>query len=147
MLGIDEHKIHKGGKYAITLVDLAHHRVYDVIETKSKKALESYLRAKAGCKEVQVVCMDLCSMFRSVVTCLLPHAKIVTDRFHVVKLVNKALHDYVKAIAPEQRWKRGYAHLFCKRRETLTNRQKERLISCLVWTVPSSWLIFYSKTL
>ena len=127
VLGIDEHKIHKGGKYAITLVDLAHHRVYDVIQTKSKKILENYLRAKKGRMQVQVVCMDLCPMFRSVVTRLLPHARIVTDRFHVIRLINKALHDYIKAVAPEQRWKRGYVHLLSKRRENLTNWQKERL--------------------
>ena len=144
VLGIDEHKIHKGAKYAITLVDLAHHRVYDVIETKSKKALERYLRAKAGRMEVQVVCMDLCSMFRSVVTRLLPRAKIVTDRFHVIRLINKSLHDYIKAIAPGQRWKRGYAHLLCKRRETLTDKQKERLDELL--GMDSSFKLAYDFT-
>ena len=144
VLGIDEHKIHKGGKYAITLVDLAHHRVYDVIQTKSKKALEQYLRAKAGCEEVQVVCMDLCSMFRSVVTRLLPHAKIVTDRFHVIRLINKSLHDYIKAIAPEKRWKRGCGHLLNKRRETLTDRQKERLDELL--STDSSFKLAYDFT-
>ena len=144
VLGIDEHKIHRGGKYAITLVDLAHHRVYDVIPTKSKKALEDYLRAKEGRMEVQVVCMDLCSMFRSVVTRLLPRARIVTDRFHVIRLINKALHDYIKTISPEQRWKRGYAHLLSKRRETLTNRQKERLDELL--GTDSSFKLAYDFT-
>ena len=127
VLGIDEHKIHKGGKYAITLVDLAHHRVYDVIETKDKEALERYLREKKGRMEVRVVCMDFCPMFRSVVKRLLPNAKIVADRFHVIKLVNKALHDYIKAVAPDQRWKRGYTRLLGKRSENLTDKQKERL--------------------
>ena len=77
--------------------------------------------------EVRVVCMDFCPMFRSVVKRLLPNAKIVADRFHVIKLVNKALHDYIKAVAPDQRWKRGYTRLLGKRSENLTDKQKQRL--------------------
>ena len=43
-LGIDEHSIHRGGKYAVTLVDLEHHRVYDVIEGKNAALLAARLR-------------------------------------------------------------------------------------------------------
>ena len=94
--------------------------------------------------EVQVVCMDLCSMFRSVVTRLLPRAKIVTDRFHVIRLIKKSLHEYIKAIAPGQRWKRGYVHLLCKRRESLTDKQKERLDELL--SMDSSFKLAYDFT-
>ena len=82
--------------------------------------------------------------FRSVVTRLLPRARIVTDRFHVIRLINKALHDYIKTISPEQRWKRGYAHLLSKRRETLTNWQKERLDELL--GTDSSFKLAYDFT-
>lgn len=32
MIGIDEHSIHKGRKFATSIVDMGNHRVYDVIE-------------------------------------------------------------------------------------------------------------------
>ena len=34
ILGIDEHTIHKGYKFATTIADLSHHRIYDIIKGK-----------------------------------------------------------------------------------------------------------------
>ena len=45
IIGIDEHSIHKGRKFATTIADLANHRVYDIIEGKSLASLESRLKA------------------------------------------------------------------------------------------------------
>ena len=80
-LGIDEHSIHKGRRYAVSLVDLKSHRVYEVIEGKESAKLEAALRKLKGRQRVKMVCMDLCSQFRSVVQRLFPRAKIVADRF------------------------------------------------------------------
>ena len=79
--------IHKGYKFATTIADLTHHRVYDVIEGKSRNLVESKLMSYKGRDRVKVVCMDLSSSYRSIVRRCFPKAKIVADRFHVIRLV------------------------------------------------------------
>ena len=81
------HTIHKGYKFATTIADLTHHRVYDVIEGKSRNLVESKLMSYKGRDRVKVVCMDLSSSYRSIVRRCFPKAKIVADRFHVIRLV------------------------------------------------------------
>ena len=82
-----QHTIHKGYKFATTIADLTHHRVYDVIEGKSRNLVESKLMSYKGRDKVKVVCMDLSSSYRSIVRRCFPKAKIVADRFHVIRLV------------------------------------------------------------
>lgn len=111
VMGIDEHSIHrrrtKGHKFAVTLTDLHHHRVYEVFEGKNSKVLEDNLRKLEGREKVKVICMDLCSPFRSIVQRLFPRAKVVADRFHVIRLVIDTFHEFCKAADPEIKWKRG----------------------------------------
>ena len=126
-LGIDEHSIHKGRRYAVTLADLKSHRVYEVIEGKETEKLEAALRKLKGYRKVRMVCMDLCPQFRSVVQRLFPCAKIVTDRFHVIRQVIDTLLDFSREAEPDIRWQRGIITLLRKNGDNLSARQKERL--------------------
>ncbi|MDO4751020.1 MAG: ISL3 family transposase [Akkermansia sp.] len=131
VLGIDEHSIHrgrtKGHKFAVTLADLRHHRIYEVFEGKDSKNLEANLRRLKGREKVKVVCMDLCSSFRSMVMRLFPYAKIVADRFHVIRLVMATFHEFCKAEDPDIRWKRGITGALRTKGSNLTAKQKELL--------------------
>ena len=128
VMGIDEHSIHrgrtKGHKFAVTITDLRNHRVYEVFEGKDSKILEANLRRLKGRDKVKVVCMDLCSPFRSLVMRLFPNAKIVADRFHVIKLVISTFHEFCKAEDPNIRWKRGITMALRTKGENLTAKQK-----------------------
>lgn len=84
VIGIDEHKIRKR-RFATTIVDLKNHRVYDVIVGKSEVKIGSRIRSYPDRMKVKVVCMDLSSPYRSLVQRCFPNAKIVADRFHVIK--------------------------------------------------------------
>ena len=87
-MGIDEHTIHKGYKFATTIADLSHHRICDVIKGKRHCDIESALISYKGREEkAKVVCMDLSSGYRSIARRCFPNAKIVADRFHVIRLV------------------------------------------------------------
>ena len=44
MLGIDEHFFSRKKGYATTLVDLKHHKVFDVVLGRSEASLRSYLK-------------------------------------------------------------------------------------------------------
>ena len=91
----------------MTLADLRHHRVDEVFEGKSSKVLEANLRRLKGREEVKVICMDLSSPFRSIVQRLFPRAKIVADRFHVIRLIIDTFHEFCKEADPEIKWKKG----------------------------------------
>ncbi len=126
-LGIDEHSIHKGRKYAVTLVDLRNHKVYEVIEGKEPAKLEAALRRLKGRSKVKMVCMDLCPQFRNAVQRLFPRAKIVADRFHVIRLVIDTLLDFSREAEPDIRWQRGLIGVLRKNQANLSARQKEVL--------------------
>ena len=64
-----------------------------------------------------MVCMDLCSQFRSVVQRLFPRAKIVADRFHVIRLVIDTLLDFSREAEPDIRWQRGIIAMLRKNGE------------------------------
>ena len=88
VLGIDEHFFTRRSGYATTLCDLKNHKIYDVILGRSELALEAYFQRLEGKAEVRVVCMDLASNYRSLIRLHFPQARIVADRFHVIRIIN-----------------------------------------------------------
>ena len=70
--------------------DLKNHKIYDVVAAgRSEASLEHYLeRLPEGRHLVKVVCMDLASVYRAIVRKHFPKARIVADRFHVIRLIN-----------------------------------------------------------
>jgi transposase-like protein len=65
ILGIDEHTLHKKKQFATTFCDLGNRRVFDIVEGKSASDLEGFLSRLNGREKVRMVCIDLCSAFRS----------------------------------------------------------------------------------
>jgi len=89
VLGIDEHFFSRKQGYATTLVDLQNHKVFDVVLGRSELSLRQYLSRLPGREHVQIVVMDLSETYRQIVQKYFPNAKIVADRFHVIRLVNQ----------------------------------------------------------
>ena len=89
VLGIDEHFFTRKRGYATTLVDLKNHKVFDVVPGRSELSLRQYLQRLRGKDQVQVIVMDLSETYRSIARKYFPNAKIVSDRFHVIRLVNQ----------------------------------------------------------
>ena len=52
---------------------------------------------------VQLVAIDMCTVFKATVRTSLPHARLVVDRFHVAQLANAALRR-AHHQAPCRRW-------------------------------------------
>ena len=55
---------------------------------RSELSLEAYFQRLEGKAAVRVVCMDLAANYRSLVRLHFPNARIVADRFHVIRLIN-----------------------------------------------------------
>lgn len=127
VIGIDEHFFTKKKGYATTIADLTKHRVFDVVLGRSEASLENYLTKLPGKDRVQVVVMDLSSTYRSIVRKHFPKAKIVADRFHVVRLIGFQFLKAWKQLDPVGRGNRGLLSLMRRHEDKLTPEQKTNL--------------------
>ncbi len=131
MLGIDEHFFTRRQGYATTLCDLRHRKVYDVVLGRSETALEAYFQRLEGKDQVRVVCMDLASSYRALVRKHFPHARIVADRFHVIRLINHHFLACWRDLDPAGSKNRGLLSLMRRHRHKLTPEQQARLAAYL----------------
>lgn len=127
VLGIDEHTLHKGQRFATTFCDLKNHRVFDIAPGKSARELEPFLSKLQGREKVKIVCIDLSAPYRDLIRKWFPNAKIVADRFHVVRVVITHFMALCREIVPEIKNQRGFLALLRKRPNRLTLIQKQRL--------------------
>jgi transposase len=127
VLGIDEHFFSRKDGYATTFCDLAKHKIFDVVLGRSEAALEEYLSKLPGKEHVRVVCMDLASVYRALVRKHFPHAQIVADRFHVIRLITLHFLACWREIDPTGSKSRGLLSLMRRHRHNLKPEQKARL--------------------
>ena len=107
VLGIDEHFFNRKQGFATTLCDLRKHKVFDIVKGHSAQTLSGYLNKLPGKERVQVVCMDLSSRYRHLVQHYFPNAKIVADRFHVVRLLLQMCLQTYQELDPKMKNQRG----------------------------------------
>lgn len=123
VLGIDEHTFNKQSGYATTLCDLRKHRVFDVVKGKSQHDLKDYLKSLPGKERVQVICIDLSSSYRRIIKQYFPNAKIVSDRFHVIRLVGYHFLKTCHSIDPDVKHRRSMLRILRMREDKLSNKQ------------------------
>lgn len=131
VLGIDEHFFSRKHGYATTLCDLAKHKVFDVVPGRSEAALEKYLSRLKGKEKVRVVCMDLSSTYRSLVRKYFPNALIVSDRFHVIRLIYQHFLGLWRMLDPVGAKNRGLLSLLRRHACNLKPEQQAKLQSYL----------------
>jgi transposase len=101
-IAIDEIAVAKGHRYLTVVMDLEGGAVVFVGDGKGADALKPFWkRLRPSGAKVQAVAMDMSAAYRGAVTTYLPEAKIVFDRFHVVKLSNEKLSDLRRALYRE----------------------------------------------
>ena len=127
VLGIDEHTLHKGQRFATTFCDLKNHRVFDIVAGRSPRDLRSFLAALQGRDKVRVVCIDLSSPYRTLIASYFPRAKIVADRFHVIRIVIQHFLELARQIAPRIKNHRGFLAALRKRQNNLSPIDRQRL--------------------
>ncbi len=127
VIGIDEHFFTKKRGYATTIADLTKHKVFDVVLGRSEASLAAYLRKLEGRDRVKVVVMDMAEVYRSIVRKYFPNAKIVSDRFHVIRLINQSFMELWKEIDPIGRKHRGLVSLMRQHGWNLRPKSRENL--------------------
>lgn len=131
ILGIDEHFFSRRRGYATTFCDLAKHKIFDVALGRSEASLASYLERLPGKDRVRVVCMDLASVYRALVRKYFPQARIVADRFHVIRLINHHFLACWREIDPAGARHRGLLSLMRRHRHNLKEEQRSKLAEYL----------------
>jgi transposase len=87
----------------------------------------SFLASLKGRDRVRVVCIDLSSPYRAMIKRWFPNARIVADRFHVVRVLLTHFMDLCRQIAPVLKSHRGHLALLRTAPERLSAGQLQRL--------------------
>jgi Transposase and inactivated derivatives len=129
ILGIDEHRFTRKHGFVTTFCDLQKRKVVDVALGRDNFRLHDFLLSLKGRERVRVVCIDMNSAYRNLVRQWFPNAMIVSDRFHVIRLVQHHFSKVCKLVdEAHTSYGRGrLMRLLMKRPDTLTLSQQERL--------------------
>jgi transposase len=132
-IAIDEIAIAKGHRYLTVVLDLDSGAVVFVGDGKGAKALKPFWKRLRGSKaKIEAVAMDMSKAYRAAVSTHLPAAKIVFDRFHVVKLFNEKLTQLRRDLHREatdtlqKKVLKGTRWLLLKAAENLDDKRNEK---------------------
>jgi transposase len=131
-IAIDEIAIGAGHRYLTVVLNLETGAVVFVGDGKGADALEPFWkRLRASRAKVEAVATDMSAAYIEAVSRCLPHATLVFDRFHVMKLFNDKLSDlrrqlYGEATEAQKLVLKGVRWLLMKRPATLDPQRGER---------------------
>lgn len=144
LLAIDEISIGRGHRYLTVVMDLETGAVVFIGKGKGASALAPFWkRLKRAGAAIEAVAIDMSQAYMNAVGAHLPHATLVFDHFHVVKLMNDKLSDLRRTLqrqAAEQDKEvlKGTRWLLLKAPENLdeTRSEVERLKAALDLNTP-----------
>jgi transposase len=131
IMGIDE--VMLAGAYRCVITNLATNNVFQILEFRNQDFLKPFFESMPDKAKVEWVCTDMWRPFKRSFELYLPNAKLVIDRFHVVKMATEALEDERKKfqveLTKDQRLqvKKSIRWLFLKRPSSLSNAERTAL--------------------
>lgn len=107
-IGIDEHKYGKNREknypeFATVFVDHKGKRIYEVAKGRDVYDVTNQIRHIPGRENVQLATIDLSNPYRRLIKENFPNAKIVADKFHVVRLMHPVINRMRKEITGDKR--------------------------------------------
>jgi len=90
-IGLDEFSVSGRRLYHTAICNLVKGEVMEVVEGHGQKKVEEYLDSLPEPERVKGVAMDMHEAFRQAVQMCLPQAKVVVDKFHLIRHINGAL--------------------------------------------------------
>jgi len=90
-IGLDEFSVSGRRLYHTAICNLVKGEVMEVVEGQGRQKVELYLDNLPDPERVKGVAMDMHEPFRQAVQMCLPQAKVVVDKFHFIRHVNKAM--------------------------------------------------------
>ena len=158
-IGLDEFSVSGRRLYHTTICNLVQGEVMEVVEGQGRQKVEEYLDSLLQPERVKGVAMDMHEPFRQAVQMCLPQAKVVVDKFHLIRHINKAM-DKVRSRLQggNRRGKRRdlfrSRYTLLKGAERLADWEKERLnrlFYCYpelkkAWVLKESFRMWYRET-
>lgn len=145
-MGIDEiHLIKPRG----VISNIQNNTIVELLPNRNKETVIKYLSQLDGRQHIQYVAMDMWQPYKDAVELVLPQAKIVIDKFHVVKMANEALErvrkSFRESLTPKQR--RGLMHdrFVLLKRESELNDKEVLLLSGWLNNYPELGLAYRLK--
>ena len=93
-VAFDEFKGNAGGeRFQCIVTDPLGRRVFDILPSRTVETIQDYLRTFPNRSEVKYVVMDMNRGFCDAAKAFLPNAKIIIDRFHVVRYCTEAMEN------------------------------------------------------
>lgn len=134
-IAIDEFKGNAGSeKFQCNLSNPVEHKIIDILPNRDSEDLCKYFLEYPYEKRAKVkkVVMDLSTLFRSVAKKIFPEAKIIADKFHVIRIVTNSLENTRKRIQKEfhdakRKWFKRSRRLLLKQEYKLTDDDKIEL--------------------
>src|SRR5208283_2442401 len=107
ILGIDE--VYLFRKARCVLTNIGDGCIYNILASRDKEHVNHFLHNIPNRNQIRLVCMDMWVPYRDASRWVLPHAKVVIDKFHVVKLANYCLDIIRKGLRSQltQKQQRG----------------------------------------
>jgi transposase len=136
-LGIDE--AHLFRHYRCVITDVEKRTIIDLLENRSTISVANYLRKMHNRNRVEVVCMDMWQPYREAVKAVFPEAKIVVDKYHVVRYASQGMDDIrkdVKKTLTAEKQRRAFKHdryALLKRPDKLNAHEQLALGHCLTY--------------
>lgn len=131
VVGVDETAIRRGHDYVSLFVDLKGKRTIYATEGRGQDTVAGFAMDLAehngSVLNINQVTCDMSPAYIRGVTDHLPHADIVFDRFHVMKLINEAVDKVRRSEAASNPILKGTKYLFLKNSDSLTRYQKQHL--------------------
>ena len=126
-LAVDEIYLGKRNKYQTVFTDIDSGKVLFITNGKNAVTFSRFIKEARNHgltpKKISDISMDMSNAFIAAATKYFPKAKITFDKFHVIKLLNKAINEVRKA---EKEHKDCMYELY-KRKGNLTPKQKKKL--------------------
>ena len=144
-LSIDEKSFKRNHHYVTVLSTLLSGVVIDVCENRTKQAcsklLSEVLKDKAD--NVQTVSVDMWKAYLESISDVLPNAKIVHDRFHLVKYLNQAMDKVRRREVKQHQELKNSRYALLKNQENLTEKQRIKFesIRAANYQVSKAWQI------
>lgn len=117
-IGIDEHGFRKSERFVTMIVDHDNKRLREVVAGKTGACLEYALSSIPGRENVELVSLDMSDSYKKFVCDFFPNAKMVADKFHVLRLLNGHINRRRKEITGDVR-KNPVRKLLLRNRKSL----------------------------
>jgi transposase len=158
-MGVDEYSVSGRRLYHTAICDLVDREVMEVVEGQGQQRVKEYLDRLPRPERVKAVAMDMHEPFRQAVQICLPGAKVVADKFHLVRHVNGAV-DKVRSDLQGESGRGKKRELFRSRytllkgAERLKEWEKERLAKLFAgypelkqaWDLKEGFRAWYRET-